>query len=151
MYLRSLDLPSGWTAEELCKFKAYIGENWRTPPEIDEAWRELAKSRPLPEPQPMPAAGHNNPPPDGDPGADSSFRFCLPTPEYVSRDRVRAFEQALQEQGGYGSRLAALDQAAYRVRATRGISHRAFRVHDAILDASRGRHRCCLLDLDKIA
>src|SRR5262249_52489193 len=75
----------------------------------------------------------------------------LHTPEYVSRERVRVFEQILREQGNYGSRLAALDQAAYRVRATRGISHRAFRVYDAILDASRGRHRCCLLDLDKIA
>src|SRR5262249_29059487 len=76
-----------------------------------------------------PSASHDNAPPDVDPGPDPSFRLRIPVPEYVSRDRVRAFEQALQEQGGYRNRLAALDQAAYRVRATRAIAHREYRVY----------------------
>ena len=64
---------------------------------------------------------------------------------------MQAFERILQAQGAYGGRLAVLDQAAYRVRATNAVTARAYRVYDAILDVSRGNHRCCLLDLDKIA
>jgi len=96
-----------------------------------------------------PGIGHNGPP--NDPGPDRTYQIGFRVPEYVPRDRVQAFEHILQEQGAYGGRLAALDQAAYRVRASSTVTARAYRVYDAILDASRGGHRCCLLDQDKIA
>jgi hypothetical protein len=88
---------------------------------------------------------------DGDPGPDRTWRITVHVPEYVSRDKVRAFESVLRAQGDYNTRLAALDQAAYRVRADKTVTARAYRAYDATLDVSKGQHRCCLLDLDKIA
>jgi hypothetical protein len=94
---------------------------------------------------------HNGPPEtEGDPGPDKTYRITFRIPEYVSREKVREFERILQEQGPFSSRLAALDQAAYRVRAAQSVTARAYRVYDAILDISRGNHRCSLQYLDKI-
>jgi hypothetical protein len=89
-----------------------------------------------------PGIGHNGPP--SDPGPDRTYGIGFRVPEYVPRDKVNAFERFLQEQGAYGARLAALDQAAYRVRASSTVTARAYRVYDAILDVSRGGHRCSL-------
>jgi hypothetical protein len=121
--IASTEPAPGWTAPELARFKAYMGDNWLPPADI----------------------GHNS-----EPGPDHSHRIGFHIPEYVSRDRVKAFERILQEQGKFADRLAALDQAAYRARADKNLSARAYRVYEAVLDASRGAHRCCLLDLDKI-
>jgi len=97
----------------------------------------------------VPGIGHNGPP--SDPGADRTYQIGFRVPDYVPRDKVKAFECFLQEQGAYVARLAALDQAAYRVRASSTVTARAYRVYDAILDVSRGGHRCSLLDQDRIA
>src|SRR5262249_35879466 len=119
---------SSWTAPELARYRAYMGDNWLPPADI----------------------GHNNPPSNGDPGPDLSHRIKVPIPEWVPPDKVRNFERALQEQGPYPDRLAALDQAAYRVRASQVVSAAGYRVYDAVLDTSRGEHRCTLLDMDKL-
>jgi len=94
--------------------------------------------------------GHNNPPSKVDPGPDLSHRIGFQIPEWVPRDQVLEFERILQAQGPFPDRLAALDNAAYRVRAHASVSHRGFRLYDGILDMSKGEHRCCLLDLDKL-
>jgi hypothetical protein len=92
--------------------------------------------------------GHNGPP--SDPGHDETYRIPFDVPEWVSRDQIRRFERAIQEQGAFDDRLAALDQAAFRVRASSAISHRGFRFYDAILDLSKGGYRCCISDLVKL-
>src|SRR5262245_47310854 len=117
-----------WTACELARFRASMGENWLPHADI----------------------GHNNPPRNVDPGPDLSHRIRFQISEWVPRDQVQAFERVLQAQGPFPDRLAALDNAAYRVRATTFVSHRGFRLYDGILDTSKGEHRCCLLDLDKL-
>jgi hypothetical protein len=122
------DLPPGWTATEFDRYKEHMGDNWRPPADI----------------------GHNNPPSNRDPGPDISHRIGFHIPEWVPRDKVQAFEQALQEQGLYPDRLAALDQAAYRVRASQEVSAAEYRIYDVVLDTSKGEHRCNLLDLDKL-
>ena len=85
-----------------------------------------------------------------DPGTDRSYRIGFDIPDWVSREKVRAFECALQEQGPYPDRLAALDQAAYRVRASLAVNPAEYRIYDAVVDVSKGEHRCNLLDLDKL-
>jgi hypothetical protein len=109
---------------------------------------DLQSRKPAYEPSAPP--GHNNPPTDSDPGPDVSYRITFPIPEWVPREQVREFERVLRDQGQYPNRLAALDQAAYRVRATSSVSHRGFRLYDGVLDISKGEHRCFLLDLDKL-
>jgi hypothetical protein len=86
-----------------------------------------------------------------DPGPDRTFRITFDIPEWVSREKVRVFQGALQEQGPYPNRLGALDQAAYRIRASLEVSPAEFRIYDAVLDVSKGDRRCSLLDMDKIA
>src|SRR5262245_33614011 len=117
-----------WTACELARFRAYMGDNWLPPADI----------------------GHNNPPSNVDPAPDLSHRIGFQIPEWVPRTQVQEFEGILQAQGPFPERMAALDNAAYRVRATQSVSHRGFRLYDGILDMSKGEHRCCLLDLDKL-
>jgi hypothetical protein len=92
-----------------------------------------------------PGIGHNS-----DPGLDRSYCIGFHIPEWVPRDQVREFERVLQAQGPYPDRLAALDHAAYRVRADRSVSHRNFRLYDGVTDTSKGEHRCSLFDLDKL-
>ena len=127
MFKSSSDLP-GWTASEFDRYKDYMGDNWRSPTEI----------------------GHNNPPSNGDPGSDLGHRIGFHIPEWVPREKVRAFERHLQEQGLYPDRLAALDQAVYRVRASQEVSAAEYRIYDAVLDTSKGKHRCSLFDMDKL-
>src|SRR5262249_34051954 len=94
---------------------------------------------------------HNSSRAQSDPGPDRNYRIGFSLPDYVPLAKVRKFERALQDQGPYPRRLAALDQAAYRVRADKSVTARAFRVYDAVTHVSRGEHRCCLFDLDKVA
>src|SRR5262245_30640333 len=122
------DQPPGWTAAEFDRYKEHMGDNWRPPADI----------------------GHNNPPSNGDPGPDLGHHIGFQVPDWVPRDKVRSFEQALQEQGPYPDRLAALDQAAYRVRASHAISPAGYRIYDVVLDTSKGEHRCLLFDMDKV-
>jgi hypothetical protein len=85
--------------------------------------------------EPNPGIGHNG---HGmDPGPDQGYRISLNIPEWVSDEKVRAFESALRDQGPHPDRLAAPDQAAFRARASE-ISHRAFRLYDAALDMGTG-------------
>jgi hypothetical protein len=99
-----------------------------------------------------PIGDNNGPPlePPSDLGPDQSYRIGFDIPEWVPRDQVREFESVLQAQGSYPARLAALDQAAFRTRASTSVSHRCFRLYDAILDVSKGAHRCSFLDLEKL-
>jgi hypothetical protein len=120
-----------WPEAELAQFESYLAAQPSWPPSAHENG---------------PGIGHAT---IADP--DRNYRIGFRIPEYVSRQKVTAFERVLQEQGAYPNRLAALDQAAYRVRAAKSVTARAYRVYDAVLDTSRGEHRCCLLDLDKIA
>jgi hypothetical protein len=123
----SSDPPPGWTAEEFARYKEYMGGNWLPPPEL----------------------GHNGPP-DNDCGPDENHQITFHVPEWVPLTQVRDFERFLKGQGRYPGRLAAIDQAAFRARADAAISHRCYRLYDAILDMSKGEHRCSILDLDKL-
>lgn len=141
-----------WPPDELARFKAYMGEagfgaivaaekrNGAHPPHV------LNGASHPPE---RASIGHNSS--NADPGADRGYRIGFRIPEWVSRAKVRAFEKALQEQGSYPDRLAALDQSAWRVRASRSFNPAEFRLYSAVLDVSKGEHRCSLFDLDKIA
>jgi hypothetical protein len=92
--------------------------------------------------------GHNGPPPEGDPGPDQNFAITLDLPEEVRNRRdCKAFEQALREQGDHEHRLAALDQAAWRVRANQAVPHVAHRLYTAMLDMARGKYRCFISNL----
>jgi hypothetical protein len=137
--LSSSDIPDyTWSEATLALVEAHINglPSWNP--------RETPAEDPPPQP------GHNNPPAGDDAGPGVSYRIAFRIPEWVSREQVREFERVLQDQGEYPNRLAALDQAAYRVRATASVSHRGFRLYDSVLDTSKGEHRCCLLDLDKL-
>jgi hypothetical protein len=96
-----------------------------------------------------PQIGDNGPPPGplDDPGPDREFKFTFPVPEHINTD---AFVRALREQGPHPNRLGALDQAAWRVRADKKLSHACFRLYDGIVDMSRGPYRCLVADLETV-
>jgi hypothetical protein len=128
-----------WPEDDLARFSAYIASL--------ATWTPAATSNSAA------ALWHNRPPPSvssSDPGPDRSYHISFPIPEWVSRDQVWEFERALQEQGPYPNRLAALDNAAWRVRASVDVNSRAFRLYHGILDTSKGKHRACLLDYEKL-
>jgi hypothetical protein len=140
--LSPADIENGWAEAEFDWFQAYRANPSPLRDPNDPPDRILAPDKP--------EIGHNRPPPNNDPGPDLAYRITVQIPEYVFGDSVKAFERTLQEQGPYPSRLAALDQAAFRTRANTSVSHRCFRLYDAILDMSKGEHRCSFLDLEKL-
>jgi hypothetical protein len=133
----STDVPPGWPADEFARFNAYMASTeplWD--PASDPEDRVLApdvvsaveQNAPPPDgahrddattDAPTPQIGDNGPPPGplDDPGPDRSFKFAFEIPEHVN---TKAFTQALQDQGPFPNRLAALDQAAWRSESQRG-------------------------------
>jgi hypothetical protein len=145
-----LKAPPGWTADKLARFQTYMASPAPlfNPNDPRDADRILA-----PDVVPPPDLGHNGPPADEstDPGSDRAFRIELELPEEVRNRRdCKAFERALQDQGPYPDRLAAIEQSVARMRADKLVQHAEFRLYQGVADTAKGEHRCSILDLHKL-
>ncbi|MFZ4807188.1 MAG: hypothetical protein ACOYLQ_08010 [Hyphomicrobiaceae bacterium] len=64
---------------------------------------------------------------------------------------IAAFQAAVQSHGDEDIRLDALDNAIWRVRSDREVTHAAFRIYSTIVTHAKMRDRCCYIGLDQLA